>query len=73
VPDFELTYSSFPYVVNDQGLRTISRVSRDNDRQLTDLVNGLTQQLQAAEDRIGLLEHGVQHFRGRAMRAESWL
>ena|ERR1700730_13985486 len=36
-------------------LQEISRVSRDNDHRLTDLVNGLTQQLQAAEDRIGLL------------------
>jgi hypothetical protein len=48
-------------------------VSRDNDHRLTDLVNGLTQQLQAAEDRIGLLVRGVQHFCGWAIRAESWL
>jgi hypothetical protein len=54
-------------------LQEVSRVSRDNDHRLMDLVNGLTQQLQAAEDRIGLLEARVEHFRGRAIRAESWL
>jgi uncharacterized membrane protein len=48
-------------------------VSRDNDHRLMDLVNGLTKKLQAAEERIGLLERGVEDFRGRAIRGESWL
>jgi archaellum component FlaC len=38
-----------------------------------EFVHELTQQLQAAEERIGQLERDIEHFRARATGAEKWL
>src|SRR5690242_13259223 len=54
-------------------LHEAARISDENRRSLSTLVEDLSRQMQAAEDRIIQLEHDVEHFRGRATRAEEWL
>ena len=54
-------------------LHEAARLANENRRRLTNLVDDLSRQMQAAEDRIVQLEHDVEHFRGRAARAEEWL
>jgi hypothetical protein len=54
-------------------LHEAARLSNENRRRLANLVDDLSRQMQAAEDRIVQLEHDVEHFRGRAARAEEWL
>jgi len=54
-------------------LHEAARLANENRRRLTNLVDDLSRQMQAAEDRIVQLEHDLEHFRGRAARAEEWL
>jgi hypothetical protein len=54
-------------------LHEAARLSDDNRRRLTSLVDDLSRQMQAAEDRISDLEQELEHFRARAARAEEWL
>ena len=54
-------------------LHEAARLSDENRRRLSSLVDDLSRQMQAAEDRIVQLEHDLDHFRGRAARAEEWL
>jgi len=54
-------------------LHEAARLSNENRRRLANLVDDLSRQMQAAEDRIVQLEHDLEHFRGRAARAEEWL
>ena len=54
-------------------LHEVARLANENRRRLTNLVDDLSRQMQAAEDRIVQLEHDLEHFRGRAARAEEWL
>jgi chromosome segregation ATPase len=54
-------------------LHEAARLSDDNRRRLTSLVDELSRQMQAAEDRITELEQELEHFRARAARAEEWL
>ena len=53
-------------------LHEAARLSDENRRRLTNLVDDLSRQMQAAEDRIIQLEQDLEHFRGRAARAEEW-
>jgi ABC-type transporter Mla subunit MlaD len=50
-----------------------AKVSNENYDRVMDLVHDLTQQLQAAEDRIGQIQRDIDHFRARASSAEQWL
>ena len=54
-------------------LHEAARLANENRRRLTNLVDDLSRQMQAAEDRIVQLEHDLEHFRARAARAEEWL
>src|SRR5262245_20727325 len=45
----------------------------DNCAHYRTIVNALSRQLQATEDRINELETEIEHFRDRAFRAETWL
>jgi hypothetical protein len=54
-------------------LHEAARLSDENRRRLINLVDDLSRQMQAAEDRIVQLENDLEHFRGRAARAEEWL
>src|SRR6516225_12180381 len=54
-------------------LHEAARLANENRRRLTNLVDDLSRQMQAAEDRIVQLEHDLDHFRGRAARAEESL
>jgi hypothetical protein len=54
-------------------LHEAARLSDENRRRLINLVDDLSRQMQAAEDRIIALENDLEHFRGRAARAEEWL
>jgi ABC-type transporter Mla subunit MlaD len=50
-----------------------AKVSNENYDRVMDLVHDLTQQLQAAEDRIGQIQRDIDHFRARASSDEQWL
>jgi hypothetical protein len=54
-------------------LHEAARLSDENRRRLGNLIDDLSRQMQAAEDRIVQLEHDLEHFRVRAARAEEWL
>jgi chromosome segregation ATPase len=54
-------------------LHEAARAADENTNRAMELVHDLTQQLQAAEERIGQLERDIEHFRARATGAERWL
>ena len=54
-------------------LHEAARASDENSSRIMEFVHELTQQLQAAEERIGQLERDIEHFRARATGAENWL
>jgi chromosome segregation ATPase len=54
-------------------LQEAAKISNESYDRVMDLVHDLTQQLRAAEDRIGQLERDIDHYRARASGAEQWL
>jgi molecular chaperone GrpE (heat shock protein) len=56
-----------------QLLHKAAGVAEENSRQALDMAQKLSDQLRAAEDRVGELEAEVTAYRDRAERAEQWL
>ena len=54
-------------------LQQAARLSSEDCDRLTDLAYDLSNQLEAAQDRISRLQNDVAHFQARAAGAEKWL
>jgi hypothetical protein len=54
-------------------LQKAAKLSSDNCARTRIIANDLCRQLRATEDRINELEAEIEHFRDRAIRAETWL
>ncbi len=54
-------------------LQKAADLSNDNCERARTMANELSRQLRATDDRINQLETEIEHFRDRAVRAETWL
>jgi hypothetical protein len=54
-------------------LQEAAELANENCKRARTMADELSRQLRAAEDRINQLETEIEHFRDRAVRAETWL